>query len=343
MSGSIAVVPGDGIGPEVVDAGLFLLDAMGFGFSVDVLDHVNADRFLATGVAMSDDDMARAQAATCVLLGAVGDPRVGDPAYARGVLLRLRSELDLYVNHRPAVLFDDRLSPLRDPARRAIDCVVVRENTEGIYVGSGGTLRHSSPHEVAVDNDISTRFGVSRVLRYAFSVARRSVCMVDKANAIPFGGGLWQRCYAEEAVAYPDLERTHLYVDAAAMKLVHDPTAFDVIVTNNLFGDVLSDLTAQLAGGLGMAASANLNPETGKCLFEPVHGSAPDIAGRNIANPLGIVLSIALMLDHLGHTVEAEAVRVAVGSTVRSGLCTPDLGGDLSTKDAVAAVVAELH
>jgi 3-isopropylmalate dehydrogenase len=340
---TVAVIPGDGVGPEVTDQAVHVLDSLHLGLKFDVLDQVNADRFQRDGVALSDDEMARARSAGSILLGAIGDPRVTNPAYARDVLLRLRFELDLYVNHRPAVLLDDRLSPLRDPARRAIDCVVVRENTEGAYIGSGGVLRASTPHEVAIDNDVSTRYGVSRVLEYAFSVARRSVCMVDKANALPFGGGLWQRCWAEAKKAHPDVKVSHEYVDAAAMKLVNDPTAFDVIVTNNSYGDILSDLTAQLSGGLGTAASANVNPEQGVGLFEPVHGSAPDIAGQGIANPVGAVLSAALMLDHLGHRGPADALRTAVRLTVAAGRCTPDLGGHLGTKDAAAAILAEVR
>jgi 3-isopropylmalate dehydrogenase len=344
MSGGtvVAVLPGDGIGPEVTEQAMRVLDSLGLGLSFDVLDQVNAERYLRSGVALGDGDMARVLASGSVLLGAIGDPRVTDPGYARNVLLRLRFDLDLYVNHRPAVLLDDRLSPLRDPAHRPIDCVIVRENTEGAYVGAGGVLRAESPYEVAVDNDISTRYGVARVLEYAFSIARRSVCMVDKSNAVPFGGGLWQRCWAEARRSHPDVPGTHRYVDAAAMLLVQDPTEFDVVVTNNSYGDILSDLTAQLAGGLGTAASANLNPATGRGLFEPVHGSAPDIAGTGAANPVGAVLSAALLLDHLGHGEPADAIRGAVRRAVAALRCTPDLGGSLTTKDAAAAIVAEL-
>lgn len=339
---TVVVIPGDGVGPEVTEQALLVLEALGLGLDIDVLGDVDADRFLRTGTAMNEDEVARARSADCVLLGAVGDPRVRDSGYARDVLLRLRFELDLYVNHRPATLLADRLSPLRDPDRRAIDCVVVRENTEGAYTGAGGVLRAGTPQEIAVDNDISTRHGVERVLEYAFTVARRSVCMVDKSNAVPHGGGLWQRCWSEVRAVHPEIESSHLYVDAAAMKLVQDPTAFDVIVTNNSYGDILSDITAQLAGGPGTAASANLNPKRGVGLFEPVHGSAPDIAGTGTADPIGAVLSVALMLDHLGHHAEGEALRAAVRETVAAGRCTPDLGGVLSTKEAGAAIRAEV-
>ena len=339
---SIAVVPGDGIGPEVVDEALRTLEALDLRLSFDVLDHVNAGTFLDTGTALSNEDFERVKASGCVLLGAIGDPRVRDPGYARGVLLRLRFELDLYVNLRPAKLFDDRLSPLRDASRRAIDLMVVRENTEGLYAGVGGSLRTNTPAEVTMDEEVNTYAGVSRVIAHAFSVAKRSVCMVDKANAVKFGGQLWQRCFAEAAARNPDIATSHLYVDAAAMKLVGDPTAFDVIVTNNSYGDILSDLTAELAGGVGTAASANINPDTGHALFEPVHGSAPDIAGQHKANPVGAILSAAMMLEHLGESGPAKAIRAAVHAAVAERRCTPDLGGELSTAQAGAAIRAAL-
>ncbi|MFJ4964214.1 3-isopropylmalate dehydrogenase [Streptomyces sp. ADI96-02] len=340
---TITVIPGDGIGPEVTAPALDVLDALDLGVRTDVLDHVNAETYLRTGRALSDADVDRVRKSGATLLGAVGDPRLGDTAYVRGVLTTLRLELDLYVNYRPAKLWHDRLSPLRDPARRAIDCVIVRENTEGLYSGVGGSTRTGSPHEIALDVDLSTHHGVSRILDYAFSVARRSVCLVDKANAVRNGGRLWQRCWREAAARHPDVDTSHLYVDAAAMRLATDPTAFDVIVTNNSYGDILSDLTAALAGGLGVAASANLNPDTGRGLFEPVHGSAPDIAGTGTANPFAAILSVALLAEHLGGAREAEAVRRAVAAAVAAGRVTRDLGGSLSTKEAGAVVLAGLR
>jgi len=339
---SIVVIPGDGIGPEVTDEALTTLEELGLGFGFDVLSHVNADRYLRSGTAMTDSDMERVRQAGAVLFGAVGDSRVRTADYARGVLLRLRAELDLYINSRPARLLHGRLSPLRDVSRGAIDCVIVRENTEGLYAGVGGALRQGTPHEVAVDEEISTYRGVSRVLGYAFSVARREVCMVDKSNAVPNGGRLWQRCWAEAAAGYPAVAASHLYVDAAAMKLASHPAAFDVIVTNNSYGDILSDLAAVLAGGVGAAASANINPDTGFGLYEPVHGSAPDIAGQGLANPIGAILSAALLISDRGHSAEASAIDRAVRAAVAAGRCTPDLGGSLSTKEAGAAVRAEL-
>ncbi len=339
---TITVIPGDGIGLEVTEQAMLTLDGLGAGLDFDVLDHVNADTFLETGVALSDEDFERAGRSEGILLGAVGDPRVRDPRYARDVLLRLRFELDLYVNYRPVKLLHDQLSPLRDPAKRAIDCVIVRENTEGLYVDIGGALRRGSVHETAIDTEVSTYLGVSRVVEFALSSARREVCMVDKSNAVRHGGGLWQKCWHQAASRYPDVRRKHLYVDVAAMRLVADPTQFDVIVTNNSYGDILSDLAAQLAGGLGAAASANINPDTGFGLYEPVHGSAPDIAGTGRANPLGAILSGALLLDRIGRTAEADAIRKAADDVVARGRCTPDMGGELMTAQAGAALRAAL-
>jgi 3-isopropylmalate dehydrogenase len=339
---NITVIPGDGIGPEVTQQALETLDALGLGLKFEILDHINADTFLRTGTAMSDNDFDRVRDSAAVLFGAIGDPRVATAEYGRGVLLRLRSGLDLFVNQRPARLLHPRLSPLRDGTPRDIDCVIVRENTEGLYVGIGGSLREGSVNEMAIDADVSTYFGVSRIIEHAFGIARRGVCMVDKSNAVRFGGKLWQRCWAEAKAAHPDVPTTHLYVDVAAMKLVSNPEQFDVIVTNNSYGDILSDISAEVAGGLGIAASANVNPDTRFGLFEPVHGSGPDIAGQGIANPLGAILSAAMLIEWLGHTGEAEALRKAVSSAVVAGQCTPDIAGKLTTKQAGAAVRAQL-
>ncbi|MWK38230.1 isocitrate/isopropylmalate dehydrogenase family protein [Actinomadura sp. J1-007] len=340
---SVTVIPGDGIGPEVVHEALLTLEALDLGLGLDVLDHVNADAYLRTGTALSDRDFERVRASAATLLGAVGDPRTDGTDYARGVLLRLRFDLDLYVNHRPARLLHDRLSPLRRKEHRPLDCVIVRENTEGLYAGIGGRLRPGTPHEVALDVEISTGHGVERVIDYAFSIARRGVCMVDKSNAVRNGGGLWQRRWREAAEARPDIETTHLYVDNAVMQLVADPTRFDVIVANNSYGDILSDLAAELAGGLGAATSANLNAATGFGLFEPVHGTAPDIAGQGVANPVGAILTAGLMVGHLGHRDAAKAVTRAVDRAIDLERTTPDLGGDLTTAEAGAAVRAELR
>ncbi|AFU00113.1 isocitrate/isopropylmalate dehydrogenase family protein [Nocardia brasiliensis] len=339
---TIAVIPGDGIGPEVIDQAVRTVATLGLELDFDILDHINADTYLETGVALPDKDFDRVAGSDGILLGAVGDARA-DAEYARGVLLRLRFELDLFVNYRPATLFHDRLSPLREQARRPIDCVVIRENTEGLYTGIGGRLRPSTAHETAIDAEISTYHGVSRILEFAFATARRSVCMVDKSNAVRHGGALWQRCWHEAVRRHPEVAASHLYVDTAVMRLVQDPTAFDVIVTNNSYGDILSDLTADLAGGLGTAASANINGNNGFGLYEPVHGSAPDIAGTGTANPIGAILSAALLVERLGHTAAAHHLRDAVRAVIAAGQATPDLGGTLSTEDAGAAIRTQLH
>jgi len=281
--------------------------------------------------------------ADAILFGAVGDPRVDDAAYLAGVLLRLRFELDLYVNLRPAKLFDDRLSPLRREDRRKMDLLIVRENTEGLYVGMGGRFKKGTEHEVAIQEDLNTYAGVTRILEYAFGAANREVVMVDKSNAMTHAGGLWQQQWKAVSSKHPKVKTRHLYVDAAAMQLVRDPTQFDVIVTGNLFGDILSDLTAELIGGMGIAPSGNVNPDTKRGLFEPVHGTAPDIAGRGVVNPIGAILSASMMVRHLGHTDMAKAIEGAVESAIRAGECTRDVGGSLSTSECGDAVAKRLR
>jgi 3-isopropylmalate dehydrogenase len=339
----IAVLGGDGIGPEVVAVAVAVIEEFGLNLAFDRIDDVSADRYLADGTILTDDEFARLCGADAILFGAVGDPRVTSDDYARGVILRLRAELDLYVNLRPATLFDRRLSPLRDERRAAIDLRIVRENTEGLYCGVGGTLHAGTTGEVAIDAEVSTYQGVSRIIDYAFSIARTSVCLVGKSNAVKFGGGLWERVWREAAAHHPELETRRLYVDAAAMRLVEDPSVFDVIVANNSHGDILSDLAAAVAGGIGIAASANLNPQQRKGLFEPIHGSAPDIAGQQIANPAGAVLSAAMLLQFLNYPVEACAIRDAVRRAIALRRCTADLGGRLSTAEAGDALLQELR
>ncbi len=304
---------------------------------------VNADQYMRTGVPIPDATWSDLRKADAILFGAVGDPRVNDAAYLAGVLLRLRFELDLYVNLRPARLYDDRLSPLRREDRRKLDLLIVRENTEGLYVGMGGRFKRGTKDEVAIQEDLNTYLGVTRIIEYAFHVAEREVVMVDKSNAMTHAGGLWQQQWKAVAKKHPDIKTRHLYVDAAAMQLVRDPTQFEVIVTGNLFGDILSDLTAELIGGMGIAPSANINPETGLGLFEPVHGTAPDIAGKDIVNPIGAILSASMMVRHLGHKEMADAIEGAVSSTLRAGECTRDLGGSLSTHEVGDAVAKRLR
>ncbi len=318
-----------------------MLRAAGAAYEFQEYD-VNADQFLKSGVPIPDDTWRDLEKADVILFGAVGDPRVNDAAYLAGVLLRLRFELDLYVNLRPAKLYDDRLSPLRREDRRGIDLLIVRENTEGLYVGIGGRFKKGTDQEVAVQEDLNTHLGVSRIIEYAFGAAKREVVMVDKANAMTYAGALWQERWKAIASKHADIKTRHLYVDAAAMQLVRDPTQFDVIVTGNLFGDILSDLTAELIGGMGIAPSGNVNPETGRGLFEPVHGTAPDLAGRGVVNPIGAILSASMMGRHLGQTEMADAIEGAVSAAIRAGDCTRDLGGSLSTSEVGDAVAKRL-
>jgi 3-isopropylmalate dehydrogenase len=336
----VAVVPGDGAGKEVVPEAVKVLRAVGADLEFEEFD-IGADRYLATGVALSDEIFADLQRADAILFGAVGDPRV-DEHYAASVLLRIRFEMDLWANLRPAKLYDERLSPLRDEHTREVDLLVVRENTEGIYIGAGGRFKKGTPDEVAIQEDVNTYKGVNRILEHAFTHARREVCMVDKSNAMGFAGGLWQARWKALVPAHPEVKTRHLYSDACAMELVNNPLQFDVIVTGNLFGDLLSDLSAQLIGGMGIAPSANINPDTGKGLFEPVHGSAPRLAGRGIVNPVGAILSAGMMLSQLGFEAEAKAVEEAVVTALRNRHCTNDVGGELSTNQAGDAVVGYL-
>ena len=256
--------------------------------------------------------------------------------------MRLRRGLDLFANVRPAQLFHERLSPLKDLDRRQVDLVVLRENTEGLYSGQGSRFDAGTEREVAIQDHYNTYEGVTRVIEYAFRIARTEVCMCDKWNAMPHAGALWQERFWTIAKLHPNVRARHLMIDAAALHLVQDPSHFDVIVTENCFGDILSDLAAALAGGLGVAPSANLNPATRKGVFEPVHGSAPDIAGRGVANPVATILTAALALAHLGFEAESKAVREACREAVRARECTRDLGGSLNTVEATDAIIRRL-
>jgi len=338
MERKIAVVPGDGIGPEVIAAGMRVLEAVNDAHTLGLqFVHFgwNADEYLRTGISMPPgamDDIRNNYAA--VYLGAFGDPRVPDMKHAADILLGMRFQLDLYVNYRPVKLLNDKLSPLKD--KKKIDFVIFRENTEGAYVGMGGNFKKGTAEEIAVQEDVSTRKGVERIIRYAFEfakrTARKSVCMSDKNNVMRFGGDLWMRTFEEVAKEYPSIEHFHMFVDALTMQMVRAPEMFDVIVTNNMFGDIITDLGAQLQGGLGMAASGNLHPGR-TSMFEPVHGSAPKYAGKNVANPVGAILSAALMLDYLGLKQEAAAIEAAVKQSVVSKNGTAEIGGTLGTKE----------
>ncbi len=335
-------MPCDGAGKEVVPEAVKVLRAAGADFEFEELD-INADAYMRNGVAIPPAEWKQLESADAILFGAVGDPRVPDPNYLAGVLLRLRFELDLYVNLRPAKLFDDRLTPLRREDRRNVDLMVVRENTEGAYAQMGGRFKKGTADEIAIQEDVNTHLGVTRIVEHAFGIAGREVVMVDKSNAMTYAGGLWQERWKEIAKAHPNIKTRHLFVDAAAMLLVKDPSQFEVIVTSNLFGDILSDLTAELVGGMGIAPSANINPKTGRGLFEPVHGTAPDIAGKGLVNPTGAILSAGMMVRHLGHHEMADAIEGAVESAIRAGECTRDIGGSLSTSQAGDAIAKRLR
>jgi 3-isopropylmalate dehydrogenase len=342
MAHRIAVIPGDGIGPEVARVGVRLLERLGLPLQFDWFDF-GADRYLKDGTILPPgfmETLRRDYAA--VYFGAVGDPRVPGNEHAKGILLAMRFELDLYINLRPCLLMDDRLSPLKGKGRSDLRFTIFRENTEGLYTGTGGVFKQGTPDEVATEVEINTRKGVERICEAAFWFAEArglgKVCMADKANVLLFGHGLWRRTFAEVAKRHPSVQAKAMYVDALAMDLIRQPEAYEVIVTNNLFGDILTDLGAALTGGLGIAASGNIHPGR-VSLFEPVHGSAPDIAGQGKANPLAMALSGALMLEHLGYAREAQLVNRAVEEQVREGERTPDLvrllGGTAATTEQV--------
>src|SRR5580704_16750629 len=330
----IAVIPGDGIGAEVTPQAVKALRAVtapGKRSMEFVEFDWGADKFLREGVTLPAGavEMLRDEY-DAILFGALGDPRVPSNQHAADILLGLRFKLDLYVNARPVELLHDRLTPLRDRTEKDIRLMVFRENTEGLYVCVGGFFKKGTPDEIAVQEDVNSRKGVERIIRYAFEYALRNglkrVCMSDKSNAMNFAHDLWQRVFKEVRKEYVSIDSRHLYIDTLAMEIVRDPSQFDVIVTCNLFGDIISDLGAQLAGGLGLAPSGNIHP--GKTsLFEPVHGSAPNIAGKGVANPFGSVLASAMMLDSLGWKQEAQRLREAVRAALRENFVTPDLGG----------------
>jgi 3-isopropylmalate dehydrogenase len=344
----IAVIPGDGIGKEVIPQALNVMQAAGAPVELTHFDW-GADRYLADKTTVPPDGFAMlARDFDAILVGAFGDPRVPSNIHAREILLGMRCQMDLYANVRPVRLLDASLCPLKGIEPKDIDFVVIRENTEGVYGDLGGVFKQGTPDEVAIQEDINTRKGVERIIRYAFEYCasnkkmdgspRRRVLMCDKSNAMTHAGGLWQRVFKAVATEYPQIETQHMFVDALCLQMVRDPRGFDVVVTNNMFGDIITDLAAGLQGGLGMAASGNLHP--GKIspgqigMFEPVHGSAPPIAGKNIANPFGAILTAAMMLAHLGMSAEAQKIEAAILEAVRQKKTTTDIGGTLGTREA---------
>ena len=309
----LAVIPGDGIGPEVTAEALGVLDAVLPGVDKTEYD-LGARRYHATGEALPDSVLDELRGYDAILLGAIGDPSVPSGVLERGLLLRIRFALDHHVNLRPSRLYNGVRSPLAGSPQ--IDFVVVREGTEGPYTGTGGSIRTGTPHEIATEVSLNTAFGVERVVRYAFDLAarrRKRLTLVHKTNVLTFAGHLWSRVVAEVGATYPDVEVAYQHVDAATIHLVTDPGRFDVIVTDNLFGDIVTDLAAAVAGGIGLAASGNIDATgVNPSMFEPVHGSAPDIAGAGVADPTAAVMSVALMLAHLGEDAAVARIDKAV-------------------------------
>ncbi|MCI0680867.1 MAG: tartrate dehydrogenase [Gemmataceae bacterium] len=346
----IAVIGGDGIGPEVIEQAIRVADAAlqrdGISYAWHRLPW-SSDFYKKTGAIVPDDGWDTLKQHDAVFLGAVGAPDVPDTVTVHGLLLPMRRRFDQYVNLRPAFLFDGVQSPLRDKAPGSIDMLVYRENTEGEYAPVGGRLYPGTPHETAVQTSVFTRRGCERIMRAAFQGARqrrKKVTSITKSNAQVYSMGLWDEAFRDVSREFPDVEARSLLVDAAAMDFVRKPEAFDVIVASNLFGDILTDLSAIVTGSVGLAASANINPErVFPSMFEPVHGSAPDIAGKGIANPLAAILSAKLMLDHLGDVKSAAALHRAVARVLKDGKTrTPDLGGTATTAQMADAVLAAL-
>ncbi len=364
----IAVIPGDGIGREVTPVAVQVIRAATAKRNRP-LEFVEfdwgADKYLRENVSLPEGavEMLRDEF-DAILFGALGDPRVPSNQHAADILLGLRFKLDLYVNARPTELLHPRFTPLRDRTPADINFMVFRENTEGLYAGVGGFFKKGTPDEIAVQEDVNSRKGVERIIRHAFDYARHHtrgsaglpasscgsffqkplrLCMSDKSNALAFAHDLWQRVFKSVRAEYPDIDSRHLYIDTLAMELVRDPSQFDVIVTCNLFGDIISDLAAQLAGGLGLAPSANIHPGR-TSLFEPVHGSAPNIAGKGIANPFGAVLASGMLLEFLGWNEESAVLKQSVKSALAENITTPDLGGSkltLEVADYLTSYVAK--
>jgi len=316
MAHKVGIIGGDGIGPEVIAQGMRVIEAA--GVQLDTVDYdLGGERYLRDGLILTDEILEEWRGLDALYVGAVGTPAVPPGVIERGLLLRMRFTLDLYINLRPFLAPDG-----------SHEFVVIRENTEGTYAGEGGFLRKNTPHEIATQGSVNTRLGVERAVRYAFDLAttrRNHLTLVHKTNVLTFAGDLWERTFNEVAEEYPQVETAYNHVDAACIYFVEDPQRYDVVVTDNLFGDILTDLGGAVSGGVGLASSANLNPE-GVSMFEPVHGSAPDIAGKGIANPLAAILSGAMMLDHLGETDAAARIRKAADSVAGESGTTEEMG-----------------
>ncbi|MEU0483424.1 3-isopropylmalate dehydrogenase [Streptosporangium sp. NPDC006013] len=340
----LAVIPGDGIGAEVVTEGLKVLEAVGTKVETTTYD-LGAKRYHETGETLPDPLLDELRGYDAILLGAVGDPSVPPGILERDLLLKLRFQLDHYVNLRPVKLFPGVETPLGKARPEDIDMIVVREGTEGPYAGAGGAMRRGTPYEIATQESLNTAYGVERVVRYAFEKAvarpRKKLTLVHKTNVLTYAGDLWARTFDRVSVEYPEVQTDYCHVDAASMFFVSQPERFDVIVTDNLFGDILTDIGAAIAGGIGLAASGNVNPDrTAPSMFEPVHGSAPDIAGQGKADPTATILSVAMLLDHLGLADEAARVEQAVADDLLerlagwAGRTTQEIGDDITARVA---------
>ncbi len=344
----IAVIPGDGIGIDVTQEALKVLELVknaGVDVGWDIFDY-GAEKYLKTGITLPDEEVENFRNHyDAIYIGAVGDPRVPDMRHAKDILLGLRFKLDLFVNYRPVKLYAESLCPLKGKTLEDVDFVVFRENTEGLYAGTGGILKQGTSDEVAIQTSINTRKGVERIIRYAFEYAqktgRKRVTMSDKSNAMRYEGDLWQRTFAEVGEEYPDIEKQHWYIDALLMQMIKRPEQFEVIVTCNMFGDIVTDLGAQIAGGMGLAGSGNIHP--GKTsLFEPVHGSAPKYHGQDVANPLAAILTVGIMLEFLGYPEWNQRIENAVIEAIKTNNVPRDLGGRLGTKASGDYIVSSL-
>lgn len=345
----IAVIPGDGIGVEVTREAVRVLkriqETRAIALELVEFDW-GAEKYLREGVTLPAGtlDMLRKDF-DAILFGAIGDPRIPDNRHAADILFGLRFGLDLYANVRPVRCLNEKLCPLKGVRAQEVQFTIIRENTEGAYINAGGVFKRGLPEETAVQEELHTRKGVERVIEFAFEYAERNglskVCMSDKSNVMTYAGDLWQRCFKDVAARHPGVRPNHLYVDALALLLVRNPQDFEVVVTNNLFGDIVTDLAAALQGGLGMAASGNIHPDR-ISLFEPVHGSSPTMAGKNVANPMGAILTAAMMLEHLGFTEPARSVESAVAACVENDETTGDVGGKLGTREVGEAVARRL-
>jgi len=351
MPKKIAVIPGDGIGKEVIPQAVKVLEATKAALELTYFDW-GADRYLRDGTTVPEGGFEMlGRDFDAILVGAFGDPRVPSNIHAKGILLGMRFKMDLYANVRPVRLLDASLCPLKGMEPKDIDFVVIRENTEGPYVDRGSIENKGTEDEVVIQEDVNTYKGVRRIVRYAFEFClnnkkadgspRTRVLMCDKSNAMTYAGGLWQRVFKELGADYPQIKAEHMYVDALCAQMLHHPRQFDVIVTNNMFGDIVSDLAAGLQGGLGMAPSGNIHPGQ-TSMFEPVHGSAPPLAGKNVANPMGAILTATMMLRHLGFLAESQKIEAAVLAAVSEKRTTQDIGGELGTKEVGEWITSRL-